>query len=477
MNQSTTASIQYVQDMQPLRALVLLEDLQPSQRAAIDSAMGACRVEARLYQKPMDLIRELGTNGAHVVVLSAEAAKVADVCAAVRRLVGRRVVILGIARHVEGVAFGEFAGWGGDDLIEADSKHALCARFRAIRSDLVKAGATRTIPQPREDGRFLVVAPEKSEVAASAPLIEQAGHHAAVVHTLEDAATRLAVGRDVRLVIDSRMPGALGFVDAALAGSSCAGIVLACLPAQLGQLTKRYQESSDRLIVLDCFSPTDAVVLAANQLKAQPSNRRSTERLLFSTLVCFREAGGDVDQVGYTYNVSAGGMYVRTTAMPASEHVWVEIVPPGSIERVRLEGRVAWRTPVTRADNSPFPVGIGIEITEGSKRSLAAWVEGYRALQSKLDVASQRRPVVGSSMTLVRQDAPPVPAELDPACRPTVRPPTARRRREIWSSMSSGPSAAHLAGQAMTLQETPQVAAIHTSSPRRFGKVPAAPVE
>lgn|GEM_PF-607456 len=477
MSQSTAASIHYVQDMQPLRALVLLEALQPPQVEAIESAIGACRVDARLYRKPADLIRELGTNGAHVVVISAEAAKAGDVCAAVRRLVGRQVVIIGIAPQVEGVAFGEFAGWGGDDLIQADSKRALSARFRTIRSDLVKAGATRTIPQPREDGRFLVVAPEKSEVAASAPVIEQAGHHAVVVHTFEDAATRLSVGRDIRLVIDARMPGALDFVDTALTQDSCAGIVLACLPQQLGQLTKRYEESSDRLIVLDCFSSTDAVVLAANQLKAQPSNRRSTERLLFSTLVAFREAGGDADQVGYTYNISAGGMYVRTTAMPLSEQVWIEIVPPGSMERVRLEGRVAWRTPVTRADSSPFPVGIGIEITEGSKRSLAAWQEGYRALQSKFDVASQRKPrLMTPSVELARQDAQSVPAELDPACRPTVKPPTANRRRDIWSSMSSGPSAVHLASQAMTLEQPPQVAAVDTRLPRRFGKIPSAPV-
>jgi len=470
MNQSTAASIQYVQDMQPLRTLVLLEDLQPSQVGVIESAIGACRVDARLYQKPTDLLRELSAKGANVVVMSAESVKAAEVCAAVRRLVGKQVVILGITRQVEGVAFSEFVGWGGDDLIQVDSKRALCARFRTIRTDLIEAGVTRTIPQPREDGRFLVVAPEKSEVAASVSVIEQAGNHAVVVNTLEDAATRLAVGRDIRLVIDARMPGALDFVDGALTQDSCAGVVLACLPQQLGQLTKRYEQSSNRLIVLDCFSSADAVVLAANQLKAQPTNRRTTQRLLFSTLVCFREAGGDSDQVGYTYNVSAGGIYVRTTAMPASEKVWIEIVPPGSMQRVRLEGRVAWRTPVTRAESSPFPVGIGIEITDGSKRSLAAWQEGYRALQSKLDVASQRQPRWSPSMELVREAAQSLPAELDPACRPTVRPPTANRRQEIWCSMTSGPSAAYLAGQAMTLQQTPQIAAIDASPPLRSSR-------
>jgi Tfp pilus assembly protein PilZ len=273
------------------------------------------------------------------------------------------------------------------------------------------------------------------------------------------------------------MPGALDFVDGALMENPCAGIVLACLPQQLGQLTKRYEESSDRLIVLDCFSSVDAVVLAANHLKTQPTNRRSTERLLFSTIVSFREEGAEADQVGYTYNISAGGMYVRTTAMPATEQVWIEIVPPGSMQRVRLEGRVAWRTPVTRADSSPFPVGIGIEITDGSKRSLTAWQEGYRALQSKLDVVSQRRPRSIPSVTFVRPEAPPLPPELDPACRPTARPPTANRRRELWSSMTSGPSAAYFSGQAVTFQKAPQIAAIDTASPRRFGQVPAAPVE
>jgi len=423
MNQSNTKahmSHPTTHEARSLRALVLMEDLPSSQIAVIESAAASCRVDARLYQKAGDLLRDLHASGADMVLVSASGNRAGEVCRAVRTRVGQRTALIGVARQVDGLAFGEFVGWGGDDLVPADAGRSLSVRLRAIRSDLALAGSARTVPQAREDGRFLVMAAPNSELVASARVIEQSGHHAVVVHTPVEAGTRLAVGRDIRVVVDARVQGALDFVDHALLQNNCTGVVLACPPMQLGQLSKRYA-AKDRVIVLDSCSPADAVLLAANQLKAQPSNRRSTERLLYSTIVAFRDSGSDFDHVGCTYNVSAGGLYVRTLAMPLGEKVWLEAAAPGSMERVRLEGRVAWRTPVTRDAASPFPVGIGVEITDGTRACLSAWLDGYRSLQSKL--------------------------EIDPASLPTVRPPSAIRRRvQLWSSMSSGPSASYLPG-------------------------------
>jgi hypothetical protein len=449
---------------QTLRALVLLEDLPGSQVGAIEAAAASCRIDARLYQKAGDLVRELDTRGGDLVLLSARGSRAAEVCAAVRRIVGKRAVLIGIGRQVDGISFGEFVGWGGDDLVEADGGEELGVRLRAIRADILRAGPARTLPGQREDGRFLVMAPVGSELLASARVIEQAGHRAVVVETPEDAKARLAVSRDIRVVVDVRTSGALPFVDYALEQNSCAGIVLACPPQQLGQLAARYEAHSDRLLVLDCCSSADTVLLAANQLKAQRRNRRTTERLHYATLVSFREAGAAVDHVGCTYDVSAGGMYIRTTAMPTRDRVWLEVAPPGSMTRVRLEGRVAWRTPVTRDPSAPFPVGIGVEIADGTMRCLDGWLEGYRHLQSKLHVHTQPEPA---------PPPPPEPSrcedvtdeELDPASRPTVRPPSAvRRRAQVWSSMTSGPSASYLAGQAVPLEQTSQVAAVDAGS-------------
>src|SRR5690606_10599520 len=160
--------------------------------------------------------------------------------------------------------------WGGDDLIQGDGGRSLAARLRSIRGDVAEAGARRSTLARRDDGRFLIVAPAGSELLDSVRLVEQSGNHAAVVDTLTDALARL--------------PGALDFVDHALRQGNCAGIVLACPPAQLGQLAKRY-DSKGRIVVRDVCSPADAVLLAANQLTSQGRSRRSTERLLYSTMV------------------------------------------------------------------------------------------------------------------------------------------------------------------------------------------------
>lgn len=517
MTQSRAAQMQrnqsLGQEVNPLRALVLIDELPASFVAGVEAAASSVRADARMYQKPADLLRELGTNGADVVVIPSAHAKAEELCSAIRRLVGQQTSIIGVARQVDGLAFGEFVSWGGDDLIQGDQGRSLAARLRAIRGDLVQAGSRRSAVVRREDGRFLLIAPPSSELVASARLIEQSGHHAVVVETLSDGLARLAVGRDIRVVVDARLPGSLDFVDHALRQGNCAGIVLACPPQQLGQLAKRY-DANGRVVILDVCSPADAVLLAANHLTSQGRSRRSTERLLYSAVIRFREVGGEFDHVGCTYNVSAGGLYIRTLAMPQGDTVWVEVVPPGSMERVRLEGRIAWRTPVSRSADCPTPVGFGIQIIDGTKSSLTAWQQGYRSLQAKLEIdpTSQPRPMLRNSpetdgtvapeqestsrptvrvkrgptslqtlrvdmvktqlpafdmdlMSLDPARLPTMKLEMDPANLPTVRPPNGgRARAAVWSSMNSGPSATYLPSQPVTLQKPAQVATVDASS-------------
>ena len=98
----------------------------------------------------------------------------------------------------------------------------------------------------------------------------------------------------------------------------------------------------------------------------------------------FRDAGRESDDLGYTYNLSAGGLYVRTLAPPEEDICWLELLPPRSERRVRLVGRIAWRRWLERGEFATVPPGFGVEIIDGSKADLAAWEAGYRAFAKAL---------------------------------------------------------------------------------------------
>jgi hypothetical protein len=168
---------------------------------------------------------------------------------------------------------------------------------------------------------------------------------------------------------------------------------------------------------------------------------------------------------------------------------------------------VAWRTPVTRNADCPTPVGFGVEIIDATKSSMAAWKEGYRSLQAKLEIdpASVPRPDLraaspeskpgpemdrptirvkrgANSLQTLRVDMvkaqlplidlsdvsldparqPTMRLEMDPASLPTVRPPHGQRARSIvWSSMNSGPSATYLPSETMPLQKPAEITSIN----------------
>ena len=95
--------------------------------------------------------------------------------------------------------------------------------------------------------------------------------------------------------------------------------------------------------VLGIFSAPENLLFASNELLAESDHSRESPRMLYATVVDFRPAGEASDEFGFCYNVSRGGLYVRTLAPPEEDAVWLEMRPPRTKKCVRLEGRVAWR--------------------------------------------------------------------------------------------------------------------------------------
>jgi Tfp pilus assembly protein PilZ len=121
---------------------------------------------------------------------------------------------------------------------------------------------------------------------------------------------------------------------------------------------------------------------------------RRSPRFTFETPVSFAPlAGGhpaacsdgsDGDhgllQWGYSYNISRGGLFVRTVTPPGmGQELALEFSPPFGRGRVIVEGKVAWRQEFSRSRG--FPPGFGLQYAEDLPIPDAAALEaGYAKL-------------------------------------------------------------------------------------------------
>ena len=137
----------------------------------------------------------------------------------------------------------------------------------------------------------------------------------------------------------------------------------------------------EKVAVTDGFAPPENLLFVANELaRGNATDGRSSARLLYGTVVAFRPAGRREDVYGCTYNISAGGLYVRTLApLEGKQEVWIELRPPRCDRFVRLEGEVIWRRRFGPIESATVPPGFGIRLTDGSKGDLARYEAGYRA--------------------------------------------------------------------------------------------------
>lgn len=174
-------------------------------------------------------------------------------------------------------------------------------------------------------------------------------------------------------------------VETARAAGSQALFVVTCPPRDLKKC-KATLEDLGGVTTTDAFAPAENVLFASNELgRPRGIDQRASPRILYGTSVAFRGVGRDTDDHGFTYNVSEGGLYVRTLAPPDDELVWLELCPPRSDRRVRLVGRVAWRRSLANGQYATVPPGFGIEIVDGARMDIEAWRAGCHAFQSVVE--------------------------------------------------------------------------------------------
>jgi DNA-binding response OmpR family regulator len=285
--------------------------------------------------------------------------------------------LIGVAASADEVAFSTSYGFGGDDVVPVREMRKLVPRVRVLQS------TSTSMVAPQRRGVAIVASDDRKRRVTVGRLLHAAGYSIEFAADAAEASSVAQKSAAKLVVIDSGIDAAatLTQIKRARLTGLVANWVLVVPPRSIAQLAPLV-DPLPYVALGDAFAPPENVLFVANELARGGGNEgRGSARLLFGATVHFRIAGREEDDIGFTYNVSQTGLYVRTlVAPPAKSTVWVELQPPRSDRRVRLEGVVQWRRPFGPNDQATVPTGFGFEITDGSRADRERYAEGYKAL-------------------------------------------------------------------------------------------------
>jgi hypothetical protein len=289
---------------------------------------------------------------------------------------GSSLPAIALAHELGDLAFGEAYGWGADDVVSLQDTWALTVRLRNLR-----AQAKPATVQAR--GTVIIAESDRSRRIVVARVLRNAGYAVTFASEVKELLRCTDSSPVVLIVADVAISQELPeLIALSRSGQSQPAWVLSCAPREQRQYREMLHEI-ERISLADSYAPPDNVLYVANELARGGSlgDKRQSARLLYNTMVAYRPAGRDQDDFGFSYNISEGGLYVRTVAPPGEELAWLELVPPRSELRVRLVCRVRWRVGFASGTVATVPPGFGAEIIDGARIDLEAWRSGYEAFR------------------------------------------------------------------------------------------------
>jgi DNA-binding response OmpR family regulator len=288
-----------------------------------------------------------------------------------------RLPIIALSREIGDLDFSDAFSWGADDVLPLHSSRPLLTRLRALPRE---AGVLPTSTR----GTALVAESDKTRRTVVGRVLRNAGYSVMFAVTKEDAA-RFAQQEEVVLaVLNAELADDYTTtISSARSAGSKANFIVCANPRDLKAIRTALDGTSG-VGVIDAFAPPENVLFASNELKGGSVNNRRSPRILYGTTVAFRGAGREKDDYGFSYNISSGGVYVRTLAPPEDDEVWIEMAPPRSERRVRLVGKVAWRRRFNHNENATVPPGFGLSISDGAQADLQTWNDAYGTISAAL---------------------------------------------------------------------------------------------
>jgi hypothetical protein len=361
--------------------LIAAADLTLGARRALRKAAKDANLDVLTYPPDNDSIaHSLSTVSARAVVLSVTSPWAASLCSTIRSNPAHaHLPIFGVSPTLSDLSFAELFGWGGDELVSVDSVGELVPRLRDLQKN-------RRAFAPRSRGRALVADDDPQRRAPIVRVLQGSGLEVVVAATPEEVAAALTAPIAIAsLTLAMAEPAR---VQELLRGTGQPIVIISGSPRELG-VARSTLPTDARIGLYDAFAPPDNFLFLANEIaSASMTDRRAAPRLLHGTRVWVRNAGGERDVVGYTFNMSGGGLFIRTLQpFELGSEVWVEFSPPRSNRRVRMSAQVVWRRPFGPIHAALSPAGIGLRIFNGLGDDWERYQEGCRLLATDLGIA------------------------------------------------------------------------------------------
>jgi DNA-binding response OmpR family regulator len=358
------------------RALLALGRFRREERAALAVAAEQAAFQLHAVDSSDEASDWLSSHDAHAALLESDHSEnlAVEARSSARHV---RLPMMALSRNVSDLAFNDAFSWGADDVLPFGEIRPLLTRLRSLPREAAE-------PPKTGRGNALVAEADRTRRTVVARVLRNAGYSLTFAVTAEDAG-KFAQHPELSLAVVNAelMPDLRPVVERARAAGSAANFILCCAPRDLRNVRDGLDGLSG-VAAVDGFAAPENVLFASNELRAGGPNNRKSARLLYGTTVAFRGAGRERDDLGFTYNVSAGGLYVRTLAPPDDDETWIELRPPRSDRLVRLVVKIAWRRRFNHNENATVPPGFGAQILDGARADVEAWSGGYEAMSAAL---------------------------------------------------------------------------------------------
>jgi DNA-binding response OmpR family regulator len=375
-------------------SLLVLAKPDADQERILSAIASASRLELVTCNKVEAAVAWLDAHEPRVVVFDASLVRAEKLCHKVRSKKDlANVPLIALTSDTSDTLIERLYSLGADDVMTSTLGPGFMARLKTLPDRLA---------QPPARGLCVVADSDRERCNVVARVLANAGYDVKLAHDPVSLAF-YTKSRMPRLVVGSANLGPpRSFITEARRRGCTAPWIVTATRRDLVKVAGGLAGLTRVSVVNTAGAPETVLFVANEMMRGQLPPTRGEERQLYNTLVRFRSAREETDELGFSYNISPNGMFVRTLAAPEHDSVWLEVRPPRSREWVRLEGRVVWRRAYVPTSAQLGPPGFGVAITGGLGDCLSVWKANCETFAQSMQASATN---IAKLHTTRREDA------------------------------------------------------------------------